>query len=131
MTESPPSSNEAQDLDIVSNVTPNELSRFFVVGRLTRLCRKELREILRDRRTIVTLVLMPLLLYPVLSLIFNKLLVSQFNPASATIETLVGFESEFEANEFWSLVREGEASLIEMGITALTSQRQRARDICM
>ena len=35
---------------------------------------KELRETLRDRRTIVTLVLMPLLLYPLLSLVLKRFL---------------------------------------------------------
>ena len=34
------------------------------LARVGRLARKELSEILRDRRTIITLVLMPLLLYP-------------------------------------------------------------------
>ena len=36
------------------------------LGRLARLCLKELRETLRDRRTMFTLVLMPLLVYAVL-----------------------------------------------------------------
>lgn len=40
--------------------------------RLTRLARKEVSEILRDRRTVITLVLMPLLLYPVLSIAFRQ-----------------------------------------------------------
>jgi ABC-2 type transport system permease protein/sodium transport system permease protein len=40
--------------------------------RLTRLARKEISEILRDRRTVLTLVLMPLLLYPVMSLAFRQ-----------------------------------------------------------
>jgi ABC-2 type transport system permease protein/sodium transport system permease protein len=40
--------------------------------RLTRLARKEVSEILRDRRTVITLVLMPLLLYPVMSLAFRQ-----------------------------------------------------------
>jgi sodium transport system permease protein len=44
------------------------------LARLTRLTRKELRETLRDRRTIVTLVFMPLLLYPLLSVAFKQLL---------------------------------------------------------
>ena len=35
-----------------------------VLGRVFRLARKELREILRDRRTIVTMIAMPILLYP-------------------------------------------------------------------
>jgi ABC-2 type transport system permease protein/sodium transport system permease protein len=46
------------------------------VGRLGRLVRKELSEILRDRRTILTLVLMPLLLYPLLSIAFQQFLMA-------------------------------------------------------
>ncbi len=45
-------------------------------SRLKRLTQKELRETLRDRRTIVTLILMPLLVYPILSLLFRTVLVS-------------------------------------------------------
>lgn len=44
------------------------------LNRMGRLARKELSEILRDRRTIITLVLMPLLLYPILSFAFRQLL---------------------------------------------------------
>src|SRR5262245_55351474 len=40
--------------------------------RLGRFARKELREILRDRRTVLTLVLMPLLLYPLLAVAFRQ-----------------------------------------------------------
>lgn len=50
----------------------------FNLLRIARLCRKELRESLRDRRTIVTLVLMPLLVYPLLSLILNRVLLTGF-----------------------------------------------------
>jgi ABC-2 type transport system permease protein/sodium transport system permease protein len=45
-------------------------------GRLLRLARKELTEILRDRRTIFTLVLMPLLLYPLLTIGFGQFVFS-------------------------------------------------------
>ena len=45
-------------------------------GRLWRLCQKELRETLRDRRTIVTLLLMPILVYPLLCIAMNRLLVA-------------------------------------------------------
>jgi membrane protease YdiL (CAAX protease family)/ABC-type Na+ efflux pump permease subunit len=45
------------------------------LARLGRLARKELSEILRDRRTIFTLVLMPLLLYPLLAMAFPQFLV--------------------------------------------------------
>jgi ABC-2 type transport system permease protein/sodium transport system permease protein len=44
------------------------------LGRLLRLTRKELSESLRDRRTILTLVLMPLLLYPVLAMAFLQMM---------------------------------------------------------
>jgi sodium transport system permease protein len=43
---------------------------------LKRLAKKELSEILRDRRTIITLVLMPLLVYPLLSVAFRTLALS-------------------------------------------------------
>lgn len=45
--------------------------------RLGTLVRKELAETLRDRRTIVTLVLMPLLVYPLLSVGFRQWLLLQ------------------------------------------------------
>src|SRR5262245_26935155 len=45
-------------------------------GRLARLAKKELRETLRDRRTLVTLVLMPFLLYPLLSMVLQKFLLA-------------------------------------------------------
>jgi len=45
--------------------------------RWLRMAQKELREILRDRRTIMTLIGMPLLIYPLLGITFQKLLVSQ------------------------------------------------------
>lgn len=48
----------------------------FSISRLARLALKELRETLRDRRTIITLVLMPILVYPVLSLALRQFLVS-------------------------------------------------------
>ncbi|MCP4511603.1 MAG: hypothetical protein GY826_34975, partial [Fuerstiella sp.] len=41
-------------------------------SRTWRLATKELREILRDRRTVITLVLMPLLVYPLLGVILRK-----------------------------------------------------------
>jgi ABC-2 type transport system permease protein/sodium transport system permease protein len=52
----------------------SQLSPAAQMGRLLRLVRKECREILRDRRTLFTLVLMPLLLYPPMGLVFGLLL---------------------------------------------------------
>jgi ABC-type Na+ efflux pump permease subunit/membrane protease YdiL (CAAX protease family) len=47
-----------------------------------RLASKELRETLRDRRTIITLFLMPLLVYPILSLLFQGFLSSSLRSQS-------------------------------------------------
>ena len=80
-------------------------------GRIVRLCLKELREILRDRRTIITLVLMPLLLYPALSLVFNKFMLSQSAVLDPDLEILVGFDSESDAQSFFGLVETGNAIL--------------------
>jgi len=60
------------------------------LARLLRLTGKELREILRDRRTILTLVLMPLLLYPLLSVAFQQFFLSQLS-ASGGVQYLVAF----------------------------------------
>ncbi|HET6424171.1 MAG TPA: ABC transporter permease subunit, partial [Planctomycetaceae bacterium] len=51
-----------------------------VWGRLTL---KELRETLRDRRTIATLVLMPILVYPLLGMAFSKFLFAQLDQQPA------------------------------------------------
>lgn len=62
-------------------------------ARMVRLCLKELRESLRDRRTIVTLVLMPLLVYPLLSLVLNRvLLTSSARSAETTVSIGIGQE---------------------------------------
>lgn len=47
---------------------------------MIRLCLKELRETLRDPRTILTLVLMPLLVYPLLSIAFQRFLLTSLQP---------------------------------------------------
>ena len=54
-------------------------------GILRRLARKELIEILRDRRTVLTLVLMPLLLYPLLGVAFRTFLFGNLTRPSAPI----------------------------------------------
>ena len=54
------------------------------VWRFYRLALKELREILRDRRTIITLVLMPVLVYPLLSLIMQRFLLNSPSLRPAT-----------------------------------------------
>jgi ABC-2 type transport system permease protein/sodium transport system permease protein len=51
-----------------------------MAGRLLRLMRKELNEILRDRRTILTMLFMPLVLYPLLSIAFQQFLLASALP---------------------------------------------------
>lgn len=65
-----------------------------IVGRIKRMCLKELRETLRDRRTLVTLILMPLLVYPLLSLALQRLILSSAGPSHP--EYLVGVRTDEE-----------------------------------
>jgi ABC-2 type transport system permease protein/sodium transport system permease protein len=58
-------------------------------ARLLRLARKELSEILRDRRTVITLFLMPLLLYPLLSVAFRQYLLANQPAAPGEEKKLV------------------------------------------
>ena len=62
------------------------------IPRLMRLTLKEMRETLRDRRTIMTLLLMPILLYPLLTLAFQRFVLS--SAANLKIEYVLGFETE-------------------------------------
>lgn len=62
-------------------------------GRMLRLCLKELRETLRDRRTLVTLILMPLILYPLLSIVFERFLLTS-GPTGSAPQILLGVLNE-------------------------------------
>jgi len=61
--------------------------------RLGRLAAKELREILRDRRTIITLVLMPVLVYPLLSIAFQQFFLSRAGDFQQP-EYIIGVKSD-------------------------------------
>ncbi len=80
-------------------------------ARMIRLCLKELRESLRDRRTIVTLVLMPLLVYPLLSLVLNRVLLTGGGTKSGTFVT-IGIGKDLKES--------GLPILIELGFHQLT-----------
>lgn len=69
-------------------------------SRLLRLFHKELKETTRDRRTIVTLVLMPLLVYPVLSMALNRFLLT--SPATGLGYTvgMASVEEEAQLSEW-------------------------------
>src|SRR4051795_682599 len=61
-------------------------------GRLQRLVRKELREILRDRRTIITLVVMPILIYPLLAVVFQRFLLTSLS-VTENVAFVIGVDS--------------------------------------
>ena len=79
-------------------------------GRLARLTLKELRETLRDRRTIVTLVLMPLLVYPLLSIAFQKFLLTTLKSTSQPAY-VVAFSSRGDGRLILEYVTQGSALL--------------------
>ena len=70
------------------------------IERLLRMYRKELRETLRDRRTIITLLVMPLLLYPILSMALNRFLLS-VNVAETGYTVCLETPEELERLAFW------------------------------
>jgi ABC-2 type transport system permease protein/sodium transport system permease protein len=80
------------------------------LSRLGRLALKELRETLRDRRTIITLVLMPVLVYPLLSLAFRQFLVSGAPDPSASY-VRVGIATDREHDLLRQILRHGDRLL--------------------
>src|SRR4051812_7802116 len=98
-------------------------------GRLQRLVLKELREILRDRRTIITLVVMPILIYPLLAVVFQRFLVNSIT----TIEN-VAFDIGADSIDSRDLLAQqlqigaGVMSHRERGVAA-KSGRDAAQDI--
>src|SRR6476646_2406921 len=89
-------------------------------GRLQRLVLKELREILRDRRTIVTLVVMPILIYPLLAVVFQRFLVTSLSGSdNEEITYVIGVDSRIERQVLDRQLEQGDA---------LLRRRQRAKD---
>jgi ABC-2 type transport system permease protein/sodium transport system permease protein len=79
-------------------------------GRLRRLVLKELREVLRDRRTIITLVVMPILIYPLLAVVFHRFLVTSI-ATSEDIEYVIGVDSAPAALMLRQQIELGDAEL--------------------
>jgi ABC-2 type transport system permease protein/sodium transport system permease protein len=94
--------------------TTNEQRRIrqLTYARLKTLTSKELKEILRDRRTVITLLVMPLLVYPLLSLAFNRLLLTGFAAAGNTT-LVVGVDTDRTATEIYRLLEAGKRILGE------------------
>ena len=90
------------------NNSSERITKTSDVSRLYRLACKELVEILRDRRTIITLVLMPLLVYPLMGIVVQKLLIQTVASQDKIIYN-VGFDSEEELKKFAKLYQLGES----------------------
>ncbi|MCC6512127.1 MAG: hypothetical protein IT423_23725, partial [Pirellulaceae bacterium] len=91
-------------------------------GRIFRLCQKELRESLRDRRTIITLVLMPLLVYPLLSMILQRLLLTTSTNDEVDI-VRIGLEDAELRFPLESAIAEGKHLLAVRGMETLSITR--------
>jgi len=79
-----------------------------LAGRLCRLVLKELREILRDRRTIITLVVMPILIYPLLAIAFQRFLLTSIQVSEGE-QYVVGVGSEVEGEMLLQQLQMGNA----------------------
>lgn len=79
--------------------------------RFSGLLKKELREILRDRRTIITLILMPVLVYPLLGLMLQKFFISQMANLGQ-IEYHIILPTETEGKLFEKVFNHGEQLLL-------------------
>ena len=67
------------------------------------MCLKELRETLRDRRTIVTLLMMPLLVYPLLSMALNRFLLSAARDAEQ-VPYAIGVATDVEGERLIAML---------------------------
>jgi len=67
--------------------------------RKARLARKELRESLRDRRTLVTLIMMPLIVYPLLGSVVQKFAISRIDPSVPAAIVIVGEGLSYELQQ--------------------------------
>lgn len=103
--------NGAQPLLHPGAIAPVWTGQRQIVGRLARLSLKELRETLRDRRTIVTLVVMPLVLYPILALVFQRFLFTSLTTQGTTEEYVIGVDSNESLVQLTRQLELGEAAL--------------------
>lgn len=92
-------------------------------SRIYRLCLKELRESLRDRRTIITLVLMPLLVYPLLSMILQRLLISTSASDQEANVVKIGINDEALQQPLAEAIARGKHLLAHRGSETLSILR--------
>ncbi len=82
-------------------------------ARQWRLTMKELAETLRDRRTIATLILMPILVYPLMSVAFRTIFVATEVTSTSSSPLILGMENEDDAKRLDQLAVNGTALLTE------------------
>ncbi|MCY2982069.1 MAG: ABC transporter permease subunit [Planctomycetota bacterium] len=87
------------------------MNEYLSNGRLWRLCQKELRESLRDRRTLFTLVLMPILVYPLLSMALQRLVIGANSKTKEVTEYVLGVEDEEAGGKIRELLIEAQQTL--------------------
>lgn len=121
MSDVPPAKPVGKPVGKPAAKTPNFGSpRQSWVTRVIRLTRKELRETLRDRRTIVTLILMPLLLYPLISVVFTQFMLLNLGTSEKPVQWNVAV---LRAEDFDILIKE-----LEIGEAYLNRPELRVND---
>lgn len=93
------------------------MNEYLSNGRLWRLCQKELRESLRDRRTLFTLVLMPILVYPLLSMALQRLVIGANSKTKEETEYVLGVEDEETGDKIRHMLMEAQKT-IERGFSS-------------
>ena len=93
------------------------MNEYLSNGRLWRLCQKELRESLRDRRTLFTLVLMPILVYPLLSMALQRLVIGANSKTKEETEYVLGVEDEETGDKIRHMLIEAQKT-IERGFSS-------------
>jgi sodium transport system permease protein len=81
--------------------------------RFTRLARKELRESLRDKRTLVTLIMMPLIVYPLLGSVVQKFALSKIDPKAPA--AVVVLDEQLPQQFYQTLKSDGVGESEEVG----------------
>src|SRR5437867_5602705 len=109
--QTPPATSSPDAAHKMSDSTNrNPLQKRELAGRLQRLVLKELREILRDRRTMITLLVMPILIYPLLAVVFQRFLVTSIN-AHEEASYIIGVDSRSSRRALLQQLRAGETEL--------------------
>jgi sodium transport system permease protein len=112
----------SEDAELQRSATgPAWTGRRQVLGRLVRLSLKELREILRDRRTIITLLVMPMLIYPLLALVFQRFLLTSLT-GDGELKYIIGVDSVITANQLSQQLEMGEVALKQRGASTATHE---------